>query len=70
MSTATYKGTMQSDGKNDDVLPAKPKRECISCHKEYDRAATHLFKPLGVFENYCLCGECLHKDQHGWGGQH
>jgi hypothetical protein len=70
MSTATYKGTMQSDGKNDDVLPPKPKRECISCHKEYDRAATHLFKPLGVFENYCLCGECLHKDQHGWGGKH
>jgi hypothetical protein len=65
-----YKGSMQSDGKNDALLPLKPVRECISCHKEYDRKATNLFKPLGVFENYCLCEECLHKDQHGWGGKH
>ena len=71
MSTATgYKGSMQSDGKNDQLLELKPKRECISCHKEYDRKATTLFRPLGVFENYCLCEECLHKDKHGWGDQH
>ena len=54
----------------DKLLPLKPKRECISCHKEYDRKATTLFRPLGVFENYCLCEECLHKDKHGWGDQH
>jgi hypothetical protein len=71
MSTATgYKGSMQSDGKNDQLLALKPTRECISCHKEYDRNATKLFRPLGVFENYCLCEECLHKDKHGWGDQH
>jgi hypothetical protein len=71
MSTASaYKGSMQSDGTSDKLLPLKPKRECISCHKEYDRAATTLFRPLGVFENYCLCEECLHKDKHGWGDQH
>jgi len=73
MKTATapkHKISMQSDGKNDQLLPLRPERECISCHKTYDRKATHLFRPLGVFENYCLCGECLHKDQHGWGDQH
>jgi hypothetical protein len=26
-----------------------------------------LFKPLGVFHNYCLCEECLDKDMNGWG---
>lgn len=71
MSTAaTYKGSMQSDGTNDQLLPLRPKRECIACHKEYDRQATHLYRPLGIFENYCLCEECLHKDKHGWGDQH
>lgn len=71
MSTATpYKGSMQSDGQHDQLLPLKAQRECIACHKQYDRAATHLFRPLGIFENYCLCEECLHKDKHGWGDQH
>ena len=27
----------------------------------------NLFKPLGVFHNYCLCTECLDKDKNGWG---
>jgi len=69
-TAAKYKGTMQSDGRNDELLPQKPQRECVSCHKLYDRKATHLFRPMGMFENYCLCEECLHKDKHGWGGQH
>jgi len=71
MTSATaYKGSMHSDGSKDQLLPLKPKRECISCHTEYDRNATTKFRPLGVFENYCLCEECLHKDKHGWGDQH
>jgi hypothetical protein len=65
-----YKGSMQTDGSGDELLPTRPARECIACHKEYDRNATNLFRPLGIFENYCLCEACLEKDQHGWGGQH
>lgn len=66
----TYKGSMQSDGKSDQLLPLKPKRQCVSCLREYDRTATTLFRPLGVFENYCLCEDCLYKDKHGWGDHH
>jgi hypothetical protein len=62
-----YKGSMISSGTQDELLPEKPTRQCISCFREYERRATHLFKPLGVFHNYCICEDCLAKDQHGWG---
>ena len=65
-----YRGSMHSDGSNDDLLPEKPVRQCIMCNKEYARADTQLFRPLGVFANYCLCEECLYRDKHGWGGKH
>ena len=51
------------------VLPEKPTRQCVSCFKEYDRTKTALFRPLGVFDNYCICESCLEKDMHGWGLQ-
>jgi hypothetical protein len=62
-----YKGSMISTGERDELLPERPTRQCISCLKEYDRTQTHLFRPLGVFHNYCLCEDCLDKDKHGWG---
>jgi len=68
MSTAAeYKGQMQSDGTNDELLPLKPTRMCICCMKEYEREKSELYRPLGVFENYCICEDCLYKDKHGWG---
>lgn len=65
-----YKGSMQSDGSKDELLPPSPMRQCVSCNKQYDRKDEHLFRPLGVFANFCLCEECLYKDKHGWGGKH
>ena len=62
-----YKGSMTTTGENDDLLPERPTRQCVSCFKEYDRNKTELFKPLGVFHNYCICESCLDKDRHGWG---
>jgi hypothetical protein len=58
---------MTSTGEHDELLPERPTRQCISCLKEYDRTQSHLFRPLGVFHNYCLCEACLDKDKHGWG---
>jgi hypothetical protein len=63
----TRKGSMQSDGTRDELLPLRPTRQCICCQKFYDRADEKAYRPLGVFENYCLCEECLYKDKHGWG---
>ena len=62
-----YQGSMTSTGENDELLPEKPTRQCLSCFKEYDRKQTTLFKPLGVFHNYCICEVCLSKDMNGWG---
>jgi len=62
-----YKGSMISTGSNDELLPLKPTRQCVSCFQEYDRTKTNLFRPLGVFDNYCICESCLDKDMHGWG---
>ena len=62
-----YQGSMTSTGENDELLPEKPTRQCLSCFKEYDRKQTTLLKPLGVFHNYCICEVCLSKDMHGWG---
>jgi hypothetical protein len=62
-----YKGSMTTSGEHDDLLPERPTRQCVSCFKEYERNKTHLFKPLGVFHNYCICESCLDKDRHGWG---
>ena len=62
-----YKGSMTSTGENDELLPEKPTRRCVSCFNEYDRKKANLFRPLGVFHNYCICEDCLSKDMHGWG---
>lgn len=62
-----YQGSMTTSGQNDELLPERPTRQCISCLTEYDRTQTLLFRPLGVFHNYCICEECLTKDKHGWG---
>lgn len=62
-----YKGSMITNGKNDELLPERSTRQCVSCFKEYDRNRSDLFKPLGVFHNYCICEACLDKDRHGWG---
>ena len=35
-----YKGSMTTTGENDELLPEKPTRQCISCFKEYDRTQT------------------------------
>ena len=67
--TRGKRGSMFSDGTRDELLPERATRQCISCQKEIDRKRTDLYRPLGVFANYCLCEECLHKDKHGW-GQH
>ena len=37
-----YKGSMISTGSNDELLPQKPTRQCVSCFKEYDRTKTNL----------------------------
>lgn len=66
-SQAEYKGEMQSDGTRDELLPLTSTVQCISCTKDYDRKATTLYRPLGVFANYCLCEACLYSDKHGWG---
>lgn len=62
-----YKGSMISHGTNDELLPEKPTRQCISCFAEIDRNKPELFHPLGVFHNYCVCRVCLDKDMNGWG---
>jgi hypothetical protein len=62
-----YKGSMTTTGQNDELLPEKPTRQCVSCFVEYDRTKTDLFKPLGVFHNFCICETCLSKDKNGWG---
>ncbi len=51
--------------KPDEKLPLSPEVECILCSKRYDRRQTGTYRPLGVFENYCLCEACLHKDKYG-----
>ena len=62
-----YKGSMTTSEKNHELLPERPTRQCVSCFKEYDRNKADLFKPLGVFHDYCICEACLDKDKHGWG---
>ncbi len=44
----------------------RPTVECIICLRQYDRQRTDQYRPLGVFENYCLCEDCLQKDKVGW----
>ena len=57
---------MTTTGENDELLPKKPTRRCISCFKEYDRKQTNLFKPLQHLPQfYFLCMECLDKDKNG-----
>ena len=51
--------------KADQKLPLRPEVECILCNTRYDRKETGKYRPLGAFENYCLCEACLHKDKYG-----
>lgn len=51
----------------DEKAEMRPAVQCILCMREYDRRETDKYQPLGVFDNYCLCEDCLHKDKTSWG---
>ena len=61
-----YKGSMSTTGENDELLPEQPRANASAASRNMT-VSRQLFKPLGVFHNYCLCAECLDKDKHGWG---
>ncbi len=45
-----------------------PTVKCLLCTQEYDRKDTEKYRPAGVFENWCLCEDCIHKYKtSGWG---
>lgn len=66
MKTDALRNSMRPPSGEDELLPLRPLRQCICCEKSYDRTQTSLFQPVGIFENYCLCNECLSKERQGW----
>ena len=46
-------------------LPLLGAVRCVLCSREYRREETEKYRPLGAFENHCLCERCLYKDKHG-----